>query len=153
MRTLVKMVYVLSSVDFEEHRSIFDGLAVATFDCHDPPRAAASHGITDAKRLNEGKLTVALEQIAFGRRRPAQMEDPHQVGADLIGSDRVRLDGAEIVRHIRNQVRMQGPSPEFDLFALALNPEPQEIGSRKELGEGSDAPGDRGGWVLVGHRR
>jgi hypothetical protein len=153
MRTLVKMVYVLSSVDFEEHRSIFDGLAVATFDCHDPTRAAASHGITDAKCLDKSELTVALEQIAFGRRRAAQMEDPHQVGADLVGSDRVRLDCPQIVRHVRNQIRMQGPPTEFDLFALALDPEPQEIGSREELGEGSDAPGDRGGWVLVGHRR
>ena len=153
MRTLVKMVYVLSSVDFEEHRSVFDGLAVASFDRQNPPRPVAAHRVADAKRFDEGELSIGLEQIAFRRQRPAQVEDSHQVGPDLIGSDRVRLDGAEIVRHIRNQVRMQGPSPEFDLFALALNPEPQEIGSRKELGEGSDAPGDRGGWVLVGHRR
>jgi hypothetical protein len=153
MRTLVKMVYVLSSVDFEEHRSVFDGLAVASFDRQNPPWPVAAHRVADAKRFDEGELSIGLEQIAFRRQRPAQVEDSHQVGPDKIGPNRVRVQRSQILGDLRNQVRMERSPPQFDLFAVALDPQPQEIGLHKQLGQGTNVPGNRGEGVLVGHRR
>jgi len=156
MRTLVKMVYFLyplSAIDFEKHRSVFDRLAVASSDCQDPPRPVTTHRVTDAECFDEGQLPIAFEQIAFRRRRPAQMEDTHQVGSDLIGPDRVRLQGPQVVGDLRNQVGVKGPPPEFDLLAATFDSQPEEIGFHKQLGQGTNAPGDRGEGVLVGHRR
>ena len=147
------MVYVLSSVDFEEHRPIFDGLAVASFDRQNPPRPVAANRIADAECFNKGQLSIGLEQIAFRRRRPAQVEDPHQVRPDKIGPNRVRVQRSQIVRNLRNQVGMEGSPPQFDLFAVALDSQPQEIGLYKQFGEGTNVPGNRGEGVLVGHRR
>ena len=102
------------------------GWPSAHVDRSDAPRPARAHRIADAEGFDVGQLAVGLEQIALRRRRPAQggrsRRGPARIASAEPAARPALARSCGIVADQRRDA--SGAPPEFDLFAVALDPQP-----------------------------
>src|SRR5690348_14322010 len=125
----------LSSIDEKQRLAVFDGGAVFGGNRDDPASAETAHRITHPQRLDECELAVALEQLAFERRRTTQTEDADEVGLDRVDAQRRGLRDRHAVGRRRHSRRCMFAIPcDFEFFVFALYPHADRVRGGEKLG-------------------